>query len=82
MDKYNIAGLFAFLSLFTSLITLSGILIFKDTNYQEDSIIYFSVTGLITAFCIAILLYNIIKIIKESFQNDTPLRNDMPTVHD
>lgn len=79
MDRYNIIGLFTFLSLFTGLITFSGIFIFGP-NYDLISVIYFCITGLITVFCLVITFYNIIKLIKENSGRYLPLTNTDNTV--
>ena len=74
MDRYNIIGLFVFLSLFTGLITLSGIFIFPPYDNMV-CVIYFCITGLITTFCLIVTFYNIIRLIKENNDRQSPLTN-------
>ncbi|AYV77038.1 MAG: hypothetical protein Barrevirus9_7 [Barrevirus sp.] len=64
---------FTLLSLVMLLVCLAGIMIFEESGYQLDAIIYFIITGVICLICFAIILYNTVMLIKENRNNYNPL---------
>ncbi len=73
--------MFGILSLFCGSTIIGGIFIFKQSNYGIDSIIYFGITGLLTAICISLTIYCIVRRIKESRQY-IPLNNSANSTTD
>lgn len=59
---------FSFISVLTIFFTLAGISIFKESGYQSNAIIWFSVTSSISLISIGVLIYNIIKYCRENNQ--------------
>jgi len=74
-NRKKLIGGFSFLSILMIFVCLGGILIYKETNYQMDSIVYFVSTGLITIISIIVTIYNIIKLIKENEIQYSPLQH-------
>lgn len=66
MSRIHLIYVFGFVSTFSLLFTILGIFIFKPTNYQIDSIMYFIAMGLVTVMCIITTIYNIMKHIQET----------------